>query len=223
MPEHDTIEIGHTRLEIIICGRAKVDTWNYTEEMLQVPFWRLYFPLSDNGIIIYQGQEIPLHPGHIYIIAAETPFACRKTEGILDKLVLHFNLDEDFCSCRDRIFDFPADSILTELGNQLSSAIDKNVRGVNSIMNGFAFCSTAITKLPSELFTSLQSVDSDMLEIRRMIQREPCREYKNSDMARIAGISASIFIRRFTAAFGMAPQHYIQKERVNLVLPGASP
>ncbi len=214
MPEHDTIKIGYTRLEIIVSGRAQVDFWDYPEEMLRMPFWRIYYPQSNNGIMVYQGREIPLKPGNVYVIAPETPFSSHKGDGVLDKLVIHFSLEEEYCNCRNRIFVFPADPVLAGLGDHLGRAIDINVRSIDSVMSSMAFCSAAVSRMPSELFVPLEIIDPNLLEIRRMIQRAPCEEYTNSDLAKMAGVNVSVFVRRFTAAFGVAPQHFIIEERI---------
>ena len=215
MPEQTIGEIGYTRLEIITCGRARVDFWEYPERRLQMPFWRIYYPINDCGFFTHHRTERQMVPGRVYLIAPETPFSCRMTGSILDKLVFHFIIQDDFCNCRDMVFDFPVDSLIAGYAERLMAKENKgNKGGVFPHMCALAFCAAIIDLLPSESLAGARQIDPLMRTICQEIRHNISREYKNSDMAKTMNVSTSVFVRRFTAAFGMAPQQYVLEERL---------
>ncbi len=215
MPEQIIGEIGYTRLEIITCGRTRVNFWEYTERRLQMPFWRLYYPINDSGFFTHHGTELQMVPGRVYLIAPETPFSCRMTGSVLDKLVFHFIIQDDFCNCRDMVFDFKADSLITGYAERLMAKECRGEKGgVFPHMCALAFCAAVIDLLPPEHLAGLRQIDPRLRAICREIRYNISSEHKNTDMAKAMNVSTSIFVRRFTAAFGMAPQQYVLEERL---------
>ncbi|MBN2640678.1 MAG: helix-turn-helix transcriptional regulator [Victivallales bacterium] len=180
-----------------------------------MPFWRIYYPLNDLGFITHHNKKQQLKPGHIYLIAPESPFSCRKTDGTLDKIVCHFLLEDDFCNCCDTVFDFPADAITTGLAEKLISKGKMNTNTDRySDMCSLAFCSAVIDLLPPEYLAPKDQMDPRLRAIRSEIRSDISREYKNAELAKKMGVSTSIFVRSFSAAFGKAPQQYILEERL---------
>ncbi len=214
MPDKCTGQIAYTRLEIMVCGRSLSQVWDFSADRLQMPFWRLYYPLSRSGYITWQGREIALEPGHVYLIAPETPFSCRKNDVVLDKIVMHFLVSDSYCNCSDAIFDFPESPVFSILAEQLIARLPENENSYSMPMSAMALCAAALEKIPDEYLVDEHLIDPRLLDIRRDIRKNLKLEHKNADMAKRLGVSSTIFVRRFNAAFGLTPQQYILEERL---------
>ena len=69
---HQVFQLSGPAVEILLCRRDVLNDWQIGGP--PAPYWRLYRPYNDKGILYYREQVIKMQPGEIWLIAPETEF-----------------------------------------------------------------------------------------------------------------------------------------------------
>jgi AraC-like DNA-binding protein len=77
-------------MNILTFGHAYLDReWNYSH--VRSPFTRVYFVLGGEGILHYNGKDVKLLPGNVYVVPSELEIDMR-CYSVLEKFFFHINL-----------------------------------------------------------------------------------------------------------------------------------
>jgi AraC-like DNA-binding protein len=204
------------------------DNSNYGSEWsglrLNDDYHRLYFIASGEAQVIYNGVTQPLLAGHIYLFPTTTSFqySCASQFHLLNicfKMTLQDGLDVlDMHPCA---IDVPVVDIATTMNTM--TQIDANVLK-KSFSHQLAVRGMILTLLSPHF--RARETDKNR-QRRRDIQRMATVLRHISDNIRggvaiselpaIAGMSRSHFSKKFHDCFGLSPQNYIRKQRIELV------
>lgn len=84
-----TVALPGVTVDILTTRKIELQQWELRR--LNDPYWRLYWPVSDGGVVEIDGEQTPLQPGHVYLIPPHTTFSTT-TSRPFSKWYAHFNL-----------------------------------------------------------------------------------------------------------------------------------
>ncbi|MCB1209228.1 MAG: hypothetical protein KDK97_07875, partial [Verrucomicrobiales bacterium] len=107
-------------VDIMTTRRIELQLWEL--HRLNDPYWRLYWPVENGGVVEIDGTETPLQTGSVYLIPPHTTFSTT-TRQPFSKWYAHFNLGPIADRAAPGIYPFPTTAHmqslvegLTELG-----------------------------------------------------------------------------------------------------------
>ncbi len=210
---YQAIQLSSPAVEILLCRRALLEHWEVAPSALR-PYWRIYRPWNDAATLICKGQEFPMRTGDIWLIAPETEFDAAQS-GPFDKLYLHFLVDGDLANCRDFCIRLEASPALDALAERVSAKLlAGESAGFRLELEASALVTAALALIPERYLVQYRPVESGLIAVWRLIQQNPSRGYTNSELAAIAKMGLSTFIRRFTLHFGISPQHFVLEQKI---------
>ena len=212
---HELVQLTPPALEILFCRRDWLQVWRFMKP--PAFFWRLYCPFTPTGVLLYQGKEILMQPGKLYVIAPETILDA-KLLGDLDKFYIHFTTPGQFSECRDFVCELTPSAATMEVIEKISVRLQAHEEASPGIVCQIAaVCHLALSMLPTEkLQSSPCKVTPVLLKIWRRLQSHPEINYDNRELAASASMSISAFLRNFKQCFGISPQHFLVMQRVRM-------
>lgn len=179
-------------------------------------FWRLYWPVSRGGHVIFQGTEQVLHPGFLYLISPHTAFdsACSRPFA---KWYFHFNVGGLLESVRLGIVRLPPTARMRTL---LSRTCPKPVRSNQAA----PLAASPLDSLELALLTLRQAIPRFLLSAGTNSRLQRCIAYLDehltekvtlAELARFAGLSVRTLSQQFVAKVGFPPMRYLLELRLN--------
>ncbi|WP_176014651.1 helix-turn-helix domain-containing protein [Victivallis sp. Marseille-Q1083] len=209
---HQVFQLSGPAVEILLCRRDVLNDWQIGGP--PAPYWRLYRPWSNTGLLHYHDQTLSMRAGEVWVIAPQTEFNSSLT-GPLDKFYLHFLVDGDLSNCRDFCCRLPPSTALEALVERISTKLqERRNSGFRLEFEVTALVTAALALLPEQYLFQYRPVESGLIAVWRLIQQNPARNYTNAELAEFAKMGLSTFIRRFSSYFGISPQHYVQEQRI---------
>jgi len=88
---HGNRSVALPGVTVDILTTRKIELQQWELRRLNDPYWRLYWPLEEGGIVEIEESRMALMPGHVYLIPPHTTFST-VTHQPFSKWYAHFNL-----------------------------------------------------------------------------------------------------------------------------------
>jgi AraC-like DNA-binding protein len=213
MRNHEALNLKAPALEILICRRDTLDKWRISSTVKQAPYWRLYIPYNNKGLITWRGRDIRMSQGTFWLIAPKTVFDARLHEGFLDKFYAHFIVGGEHSRYSDEIWCFPAKDWISVLADRISGCLWREERGPRFLADVSALCFLALSMIPEPPPEHPASTGSGLLRIIRGMKNNPGEKLSNEAFARQARMSENSFITKFKRSFGATPRKMLNSLR----------
>jgi hypothetical protein len=86
---HRSVALPGVTVDILTTRRIELQLWELRR--FHDPYWRLYWPMEEGGIVEIGGQQTELNPGQVYLIPPHTTFSTT-TRQPFSKWYAHFSL-----------------------------------------------------------------------------------------------------------------------------------
>ncbi len=206
---HEAIQPKSIPVEILYCRKDVILDWDFKSSILKAPYWRLYRPYNDKGILYYREQVIKMQPGEIWLIAPETEFDTATDGGKIEKFYLHFLAGGAFLNCHDFCLRLPASALLLELIDQAGEQLAGRQAAERLSLLCAAIVNVALSLLPPDYLDNYTQINSALIQILHYLQQNPTQSPSNNELAAMAKMSRSIFCKKFLDNFGIPPQRYL--------------
>ena len=84
-----TVALPGATVDILTARKIELQCWELNR--LSDPYWRLYWPLDEGGVVEIEGRHTAMVPGSLYLIPPHTSFSTL-TLNPFRKWYVHFNL-----------------------------------------------------------------------------------------------------------------------------------
>lgn len=193
--------------------REGLSGWNH--EGVDSPFWRFYHNPTPGCFIRFQGREMPLHPGCVILIPANTIFDCCGPVAATH-FWIHFTVTRPGRSEMESPVMLPVDEVLRPLlqeavtlhGGAACDMRDQKLYHTSAALLHVAFSRVEVepaARLPEPLIALLAA-----------IHNAPNGDFSNTLLARRLGMGVEKFIRWFREQTGQTPAAYVAAARVRL-------
>ena len=101
---HRSVAMPGVTVDILTTRKIELQQWELRR--LNDPYWRLYWPMQEGGIVEIDGVSTALKPGTVYLIPPRTTFSTT-TRRPFSKWYSHFNLGPVADRAAPGIYAFP--------------------------------------------------------------------------------------------------------------------
>lgn len=101
---HRSVALPGVTVDILTTRKIELQQWELRR--LNDPYWRLYWPLNEGGVVEIGGMSTVLKPGTVYLIPPRTTFSTT-TRRPFSKWYCHFNLGPVADRAAPGIYAFP--------------------------------------------------------------------------------------------------------------------
>jgi AraC-like DNA-binding protein len=211
-------------VQVLLSHKVRVTPHGWRLDLLS-PFWRLYRMQEAGASIVWQGEEIALEVGRIYVIPAWVGFSTRTRKPALHEYV-HFTVTGLQPSWIRRTFDFPIklpeNDLLRAIGDTAFALLDATPR---DLFGSFGWAGSlaqaamvmAVEHLPApkkEQFLHWLTSPQDVQAAMDLIDTQTNPPPTNAELAAACRLSPDHFIRVFKEGTGLTPAQYRLERRV---------
>ncbi|MFV0554150.1 MAG: helix-turn-helix domain-containing protein [Mangrovibacterium sp.] len=223
-------------INILCCRYWWIENWEFQD--LSFPFWRIYHNKLEGATITYNGEDIPIMPNSLVLIAPYTSYSTRlynhsvpqggyallggrvgseedaKNHRMLHCFI-HFNVSNPYCYSQQGVFVIPLSAELKQHVEQVKNYLMQQA-------SDFDFATTiSINAIITQLLSTLpnsqwQTIGHDprIRNAIRYIDKNIGANLDNPVLAGKVNMATNSFIRLFTKDIGQAPQQYIKFKRI---------
>ena len=206
MSERSTgiVSVSYVRSELI-------ENWNI--KSLMAPFWRWYWNDREGASMKYRDVTVNMTPDRFYLVPAHMDYTSLNVVPI-EHFHIHFYLSWGFAD--KRIFSFKLDREI-QLGLQRAFKLCKKERtdAIEAELQliGSSMVFDGLKRIPFDRF-ELSPADLLMENVVTQMRDHLETGISNDQLAEIAGMSLSKFLREFKAYFHTTPAAYLNLQRV---------
>ena len=193
--------------------RPALDGWNH--EGVDSPFWRFYHNPKPGCFIRHQGHKIPLTPGQVVLIPANTVFDCCGPVPT-SHFWIHFTVTRHSHTELVAPLVIAVDDALQALlkdGIALHQGAASDLRDQRLYHVAAALLHVAFSRVDVELSHRLPE---PLIALLAAIHSAPHDEFANAVLARRVGMGVEKFIRWFREHTGQTPAAYVAAARIRL-------
>ncbi len=200
-------------IEVLMHRRVRLSKW--TLQNASDPYWRLYWPLSSGGSVTYDGRQIPLEVGRLYLIPPLTGFSSEAARTF-SKWYIHFTLRGADQLPAPGVYVLklmPRMKVL--LARTCPKSDRSNVRQNTSLSwQVIELIALVFENGPSELWDSPMS-DARLTRAIQYVNQAFASKLTVAELARQTGLSQRALTRLFVTHTGFAPIRYLTELRLN--------
>ncbi|MDO5608101.1 MAG: AraC family transcriptional regulator [Capnocytophaga sp.] len=233
-------EFVPVELKLWCCRYWQLQRWNCRKHSF--PYWRMYWNKNRGGVLDFQGKEIAMQPGSVYLIPPNTSFASHIQSSrndfvdyeILGKrvddfenefelslqallhLYIHFNLGIPYDFVKPGIYTVQLNAFQVNKLNELAQQLRKdNTFDMGSI---FKIQSIVMEMLgqSSINFQELSDLDSRVLTVIQYIIQHIDQNHSNEALADIANMAPNSFARLFKQNLKKSVQYFIKEQKIKM-------
>ena len=212
--EHQAIQLPIPAMELLLCRRDVFEDWNFDHSITPMPYWRSYRVYNTSGSCRFGDKEIPMRPDELMLIAPQTEFdGCASAP--LDKFYILFTIKGEYGHIQGQYFTLRNVPGLLELSDAISRKLFEQERSDDLALMCCSLIARALLAIPKEQILYHEEVNSAMMKIYQRIVQNPQADFSNEELARMAGMSRSVFCKKFADCFGLSPRKCIMEQRLN--------
>lgn len=178
------------------------------------PYWRFYWNESAGATVTLQKRDYPLVPDLFMLIPPNTPFVPRNSRP-MQHFFVHFLVSPPYDRVNACILSGPA-----------SAAALSTVQDIIHVLNtGQVLPAPLTVRLLGLLYSALawvpgahlpsHDLDARIARIQAHMDEHLAEPLRNADLATLAGMSTTAFIRFFGAQTGQSPRQYLTNRRLD--------
>lgn len=191
-------------VRINLLARAVVDLAVWRHEAVARPYWRLYHNAAPGWGVAWRGGVHDLRPDRVVVVAPETVFHGR-WNGPARHAFLHLTCEGAEVYARPGIWSLALDPALDALRAAWAT-------GVHRDLAAQAFALASLARLPAE---ALDRPDHGPVVTRALqLLAEADAAVPVADLAAVAGMHPTAFIRRFRQETGTTPHRWHLARRI---------
>ncbi|MDA3962030.1 MAG: AraC family transcriptional regulator [Planctomycetota bacterium] len=197
-------------IHLLTASRPAMTHWKHTP--IGTPYWRLYWNSEPGWVIRRKGQEIPLDPDRVVLVAPETAYETQGGPATLHRFV-HFTLDAFPVIPPPQIWSLPCEGTMLALATAAEASMYHKppwptMAAVSS------WCLHCIAQL-DEADLRDPGYGASINEALIYLHRHDDRAVDNDELAGVVAMHPNAFIRRFKAEVGLTPQRYHLRRRID--------
>ncbi|MCA1963742.1 MAG: AraC family transcriptional regulator [Prosthecobacter sp.] len=207
---HRSVSLPAVTVDILTTRKIELQQWELRR--LNDPYWRLYWPLEEGGIIEINGQCTPLRPGTVFLIPPHTTFSTTTTQPF-SKWYSHFNLGPAADRAAPGIYGFPVTAPLRTLLRE--------VMRLGAEPNRTAFpwvcillVAEVLKKLPASVWQD-QRLDARVLKAMEFMNQHLGLRLTAEQVARHAGLSVRNMNHLFRQELQLPPMRVLLDYRLD--------
>lgn len=186
---------------------GRIEEWRH--DGFPRPYWRVYWNSTPGWSVRCDGEEWPLGPDRVLLIAPETVYQ-GIANGSSEHFFIHATGDGVLAHARPAVYALPCRGGLAELCGELGSrSDDTHWRTLTTSLLLWVVARCIDRLSPPSPFSPQVSAAMALGE------RHLHRRMDNSALARAAGMHLCSFIRRFRQETGLTPQDWHQRQRIS--------
>jgi len=179
-------------------------------------FWRLYWPTSRGGCLIFQGTSHALEPGFLYLISPHTAFdsECSQPFG---KWYLHFNLGGLVAACQPGIVRLRPNARMRILLSRTCPAVSRSEKTATTAINPLESLELVLLSLQRALtqFQLSPNADARLPRCTSYLRDHLAEKVTLAQLAQFSGLGARTLSHLFVNELGCPPMRYLIELRLN--------
>lgn len=195
-------------VDILTTRKIELDQWELRR--FHDPYWRLYWPLIEGGVVEIGGVETELLPGHLYLIPPHTTFST-STRQPFAKWYAHFNLGPRADRAAPGIYRYPITEDMQRLMQRLVQPLDEKHRFP---WHSILWVTEAVQCLPASVWEQ-QRLDPRVLTAMDFMNTHLSLKLTAEQIAKYAGLSVRNLNHLFQQELQQAPMRVLLDYRLD--------
>lgn len=201
--------VSYPSVTVDILSTRKIELHEWELRRFTDPYWRLYWPLSEGGIVEIDGRITTLSPGHLYLIPPNTVFSTTMRQRF-SKWYAHFKLGRLADRAAPGIYAFPVSADMKAIVHRL----DDTDAGARFPWLTIAFVSQALRLLPETVWQQ-QHMDARVLKALDFMSAHLSLKLTAEQVAKFAGLSVRNLNHLFQLELNQSPMRILLDYRLD--------
>ncbi|MES2598049.1 MAG: AraC family transcriptional regulator [Verrucomicrobiota bacterium] len=207
---HRAVTLPGVTVDILTTRRIELQQWELRR--LNDPYWRLYWPMEEGGILEIDEQVTTLKPGTVYLIPPHTTFSTTTSQPF-SKWYSHFNLGPLADRAAPGIYAFPATAPLRALLREVIKLGDQPGRAPFPWVS-ILLVTELVKKLPATVWEQ-QRLDPRVLKAMEFMNQHLGLKLTAEQIARHAGLSVRNLNHLFQQELHLPPMRVLLDYRLD--------
>lgn len=205
-----SVALPAVTVDILTTRKIELQQWELRR--LNDPYWRLYWPMEEGGIVEIEECITSLKPGTVYLIPPHTTFSTT-TQRPFSKWYCHFNLGPAADRAAPGIYDFtataPWKALLKELIKLGEAPAAARFPWVSILL-----VTEVVRKLPMEVWEH-QRLDARVLKAMEFMNQHLSLKLTAEQIARHSGLSVRNLNHLFQQELNLPPMRVLLDYRLD--------
>ena len=207
---HRSVALPGVTVDILTTRKIELEHWELRR--LNDPYWRLYWPMQEGGVVEIDGVSTVLKPGTVYLIPPRTTFSTT-TRRPFSKWYCHFNLGPVADRAAPGIYAFPASAAHKSMLNELIK-LGAKPQSVRFPWVSIQLVSEFVKKLPASVWEQ-QRLDARVLRAMEFMNQHLGLKLTADQIARHAGLSVRNLNHLFKEEVNQPPMRILLDYRLD--------
>lgn len=201
-------------IEVLMHRFVVLDKWDL--RAAANAFWRLYWPASHGGCLMFQGKNHPLDPGCLYLISPHTAFHSECTRPF-SKWYLHFNVGGMVDVCPPGIVRIRPTARMRALLSRTCPGPKHSTKAVEPAIQPLESLEPTLLALQQALpsFRFSPAADARLPRCITYLREHLMEKVTLAHLTRFSGLSARTLAHLFVTKVGSPPMRYLIELRLN--------
>ena len=205
-----SVALPGVMVDILTTRKIELQQWELRR--LNDPYWRLYWPMNEGGIVEIDGERTLLKTGHVYLIPPHTTFSTT-TSRPFAKWYAHFNLGPAADRAAPGIHRFPTTAHMRSLLNSLIR-LGKHPEEVRFPWSAIQLVTEAVQCLPESVWEK-QRLDARVQKAMDFMHQHLGLKLTAEQIARHAGLSVRNLNHLFQQELQQPPMRVLLDYRLD--------
>lgn len=207
---HRSVALPGVTVDILTTRKIELQQWELRR--LNDPYWRLYWPMQEGGVVEIDGVSTVLKPGTVYLIPPRTTFSTT-TRRPFSKWYCHFNLGPAADRVAPGIYAFSATAAHKTMLNELIK-LGAKPQSVRFPWVSIQLVSEFVKKLPASVWEQ-QRLDARVLRAMEFMNQHLGLKLTADQIARHAGLSVRNLNHLFKEEVNQPPMRILLDYRLD--------
>ncbi|MCF7855812.1 MAG: AraC family transcriptional regulator [Candidatus Pacebacteria bacterium] len=175
------------------------------------PSWRIYWYPEGGGGVDHHAVCYEARDDNVLVISPHTPIRHLLLRRGARIFYVHARVGQPYDSLTGKVFSISLDRAAKAMMVRLmvpETAANARLFGTSSLVDW------VMSRLPDEAWPR-RPTDPRLIRVIELVNADPGRPYRQSDLARVAGLSRNAFTRLFKSQISMTPSAYLTARRLD--------
>jgi AraC-like DNA-binding protein len=207
---HRSVALPGVTVDILTTRKIELEQWELRR--LNDPYWRLYWPMQEGGVVEIDGVSTVLKPGTVYLIPPRTTFSTM-TRRPFSKWYCHFNLGPAADRAAPGIYAFASSPAMGALLDELIK-MGAEAGSVRFPWVSIQLVAEALQKLPAAVWDH-QRLDPRVLKAMEFMNQHLGLKLTADQIARHSGLSVRNLNHLFQQELQQPPMRVLLDYRLD--------